>query len=77
MVWNGGCTVGVRWVYGDANGLNSLVILFVRSHEIWDLGIHQNNKKHREPAPSMAHQVYLISISIYQIRVDSEMVNRA
>ena len=48
-------TVGVR--YGDANGLNSLEILYVRSHEIWDLGIHQNNKKHREPAPSMAHQV--------------------
>ena len=43
---------------GDANGLNSLEILYVRSHEIWDLGIHQNNKKHREPAPSMAHQVY-------------------
>ena len=32
---------GVR--YGDANSLNSLEILYVRSHEIWDLGIHQNN----------------------------------
>jgi hypothetical protein len=43
------------WVrYGDAN---SLEILYVRSNEIWDPGIHQNNKKHREPAPSMAHQV--------------------
>ena len=28
----------------------------MRSHDIWDLGIHQNNQKHREPAPSMAHQ---------------------
>ena len=54
-------TVGVR--YGDANGLNSLEILYVRSHEIWDLGIHQNNKKHREPAPSMAHQVYLLKMT--------------
>ena len=33
--------------------------IYVRSHEIWDLGFHQNSKKHREPAPSLAHQVNL------------------